>query len=288
MYYLRFFRKSYVQVPVYFIVFLTISILYNGPGLGDQVLLLLSVASFLFGFYIAFAISRAKERQQKVLEQLRLADGIFISCGVQMSAYGKDEQKRFTNVVDKYLVKSIDYKLVDIDKSSPEFFDILKYVTTLTPKNERQKETRSKIIDSLRDLSKERTILEIAAKERLSTFEWIVLFLLFGVIVFFMFNIKQSGLGPDILTAMLAAVLAMLMTLLYKYNTLSWREDVWIWQPLTRTFRMLGLLPYYPDDAVYKHRIRLPKDGPYRLAHYKHPYPQVEDREVEIVDPTKK
>lgn len=288
MYYLRFLRKSYVQVPIYFLIFLTISILYKGPGLEDQILLLLSVASFLFGFYIAFAISRAKERQQKVLEQLRFSDGIFISCGIQMASYGKEEQKRFISMVDKYFVKSIDYKLVDIDKSTGDFFDILKYVTTLKPKNEQQKETRTKIIDSMRDLSKERTILEIAAKERLSLFEWVVLFLLFGVILYFMFSIKQSGLGPDVLTAMLAAVLAMLMTLLYKYNTLSWREDVWIWQPLTRTFRMLGLLPYYPDEAVYKHRIRLPEDGPYRLAHYKHPYPQVEDRDVEIIDPTKK
>lgn len=285
MHLLRFFRKSYVQVPFYFIIFLVFSLLYKGPGLDDKMLLLLSVASFLFGFYISFAIGRAKERQGKVLEQLSYGDGILISCSIQMRTYGLETQKSFVQMIDRYLTTTIDYRLVDIIESSDEFFDILKFVTQLKPKNEAQIETRSKIINAFSDLSKERTVLEIAARDRLSIFEWVILFSLFCLILFFIFSIQQSSATADVITALLAAILAMLMTLLYRYNTLTWKEDVWLWQPLTRTFRMLGLLPYFPDEAVNQHRITLPKDGPYRLAHYKQPYPQVKDKEIEIVHP---
>lgn len=83
--------------------------------------------------------------------------------------------------------------------------------------------------------------------------------------------------------ATLVSSLSMIVIVLYRYNNLSWQEDVWIWEPLTRTFIQLGLMPYYGDFVTKQKRARLPKEIDYRIAHYPSPYPVFDDKVVEII-----
>jgi hypothetical protein len=285
---MRLFRKTYTIVSVVFLISFIAAFLYKSKGLSDDLNTLLSIISFIFGFYVALAVSRAKERQDEVRRQLRLADGLFINCNIAMKNFDKEDQEKFLKKVDNYLVTSVDYRLVDIDKSSDEFFDILEFVVTeLKPKNPEQNNAKDNIVDSLQDLSKERTLLEISAINRITKFEWLLILGLFSVIVYFIFNLNITGFIGDLFVAVSVSSLSMILIILSRFNNLSWREDIWIWKPLTYTFLQLGLKSYYGDFLVKQKRVRMPNDIEYRMAHYAHPYPDFSDKKVEIVKPKK-
>lgn len=278
-------KKSYVQIPIYFSLFLAGTLFVKGRGLTTGSLTLLSVTSFIFGFYIAYAINRAKDRHKIILDQLRTADGLFINSKIQIEVYDKDIQKKFIKKIDDYLTTSVDYKLIDTEKASPEFFEIIEFVTSLKPKNNLQSSARSSVISSMEDLSEKRTLLEIASKDRISKLEWIIIFLLFFMLIYFIFNLDIFGFSGDILKAILSTTLAMLLVLLSKLNNITWKENRWIWEPLGRTFRSLGLLPYYGDFMFTLRRAKRPTDGDYRVVHYPHPYPNFNDKTINIVKP---
>ena len=281
-------KKSYIQTPIYFILFFILALLIKPIGLDGGLLTLLSVASFLFGFYIAYAINRAKDRHKSVLDQLRSADGLFINCKIQMEVFDDSVQKEFIKKVDYYLTTSVDYKLIDTEKSSPEFFEIIDYVTNLKTKNDRESQARANVIGELENLSEKRTILEILAKDKISRTEWIVIISLFLILLYFLYNISIVGFSGYVIKSVLATTFALLLILLSKFDNLSWKENRWIWEPLSRTFRTLGLLPYYGDFMFKLRRAKRPTDGPYRVAHYNKPYPEVKDKVVKIVNPKKR
>lgn len=266
-----------------FYFFILISLLLPGKGLQDNLLPVLSITSFIFGFYIAYAISRAKERHKSVLDQLRTADGLFINSKIQMEVFDKKLQRDFIKKIDDYLTTSIDYKLIDSEMASPEFFEIIDFVTKIKPKNDLQSAARSNVISSLESLAEKRTLLEIAGKDRISKLEWIIIGALFLLLLYFLFSMDISGIKGDIIKSILATTLTMLIVLLAKINNLSWKENRWIWEPLGRTFRALGLLPYYGDFMFTERKAKRPKDGEYRVVHYPYPYPNFKGKVVKIV-----
>lgn len=278
--------KTYLAIFFIFIASFLFSYFFPGKGLRSDFSILLTISSFIFGFYIALAVSRTKEKQDSVRRQLRLADGLFVSCSIEMKVFPEKVQQEFLKKVDNYLVASIDYKLVDLDKSSDEFYDLYDYATNhVEPKNDAQSNAISRVCASLYEMSKERAFLEVSAKNRVTKTEWALIVGLLIVILYLIFNLGITGILGTLFVSIMVSSLATILLILYQYNNLSWQEDIWFWGPLTRTFLQLGLKPYYGDFLIKQKRYKLPKDIEYRLAHYPSPYPNFDDKVVEIIKP---
>lgn len=266
-----------------------VSYFFPGKGLTGDFNILLTISSFIFGFYIALAVSRTKEKQDSVRRQLRLADGLFVSCSIEMKVFPEKVQQEFIKKVDNYLIASIDYKLVDLDKSSDEFYELYDYATNqLEPKTEAQSNAISRVCASLYEMSKERAFLEVSAKNRVTKTEWALIVGLLIVILYLIFNLGITGILGAIFVSLLVSSLSTILLILYQYNNLLWQENIWFWEPLTRTFIQLGLKPYYSDSLIKQKRYKLPSDIEYRLAHYPNTYPNFDGKVVEIIKPKSK
>lgn len=277
--------KPHYLVIVVFLSSFVLDFLYKGSGLSDDLNVVLSVSSFIFGFYIILAVTRAKEKQDSIRRQLRLADGLFVSCNIEMKVFPEEIQKKFLKKVDNYLITTVDYKLSDIEKTSNSFYELYEYTTnSIKPNNDMQKNSIQRVCGSLYELTKERTLLEVLSKNKSSKLEWGLIISLFIVILFLIFNLNISGVFGSLLIATLVSSLSSILLILYRYDNLAWQESRWVWEPLTRTFMLLGLKPYYGEYLIKQKRFKIPKGIDYRLAHYPNPYPNMEGKVVEEIE----
>ena len=276
--------KPHYFVIVVFLSSFILDYLYKGSGLGDDLNVVLSVSSFIFGFYIILAVTRAKEKQDSIRRQLRLADGLFVSCNIEMKVFPEEIRKKFLKKVDNYLISTVDYKLSDIEKTSNSFYELYEYTTnSIKPNNDMQKNSIKRICEFLYELSNERTLLEVLSKNKSSKLEWGLIVSLFMVIIFLILNLNISGVFGSLLVATLVSSLSSILLILYRYDNLAWQESKWLWEPLTRTFMDLGLKPYYGEYLIKQKRFKIPKGIDYRLAHYPNPYPNMEGKVVEEI-----
>ena len=277
--------KPHYFVIVVFLSSFILDYLYKGSGLGDDLNVVLSVSSFIFGFYIILAVTRAKEKQDSIRRQLRLADGLFVSCNIEMKVFPEEIRKKFLKKVDNYLISTVDYKLSDIEKTSNSFYELYEYTTnSIKPNNDMQKNSIQRICEFLKELSNERTLLEVLSKNKSSKLEWGLIISLFITILFLILNLNISGVFGSLLIATLVSSLSSILLILYRYDNLAWQESRWVWEPLTRTFMLLGLKPYYGEYLIKQKRFKIPKGIDYRLAHYPNPYPNMEGKVVEEIE----
>ena len=74
----------------------------------------------------------------------------------------------------------------------------------------------------------------------------------------------------------------MFLLILRDLDTLIWKEQKWIWDPLGQTFQEMELLPYYPSDVIEMKRVKLKKGVRRRVAYYAKPYPDFTGKKVKI------
>ena len=267
---------------IFFLFFAVAAYIFRGRGaLSDSSKTLLTVTSFVFGFYINNLISHARNRHGKVVESLREEGGyikaIYFNLQASFSAeVAEGEQK----IIDEYLTTSMDYRTYDYAKCSPQFEEMYKSLINLRPETKKQDATYGQIIRIISELSKNRTRVETLVKERISMFEWLIISALLAVVLYFVYALNSGTLLSVILTSLIATSITMLLVVLYSLDSLRWKEDKWFWDPLEELFTSLDLIPYFPKTLVDLGRVKPVKGHPVRLAECPYPYPNISDKKI--------
>jgi hypothetical protein len=266
-----------------FISFLTIATFYGGNGLSDSSKILLTVTSFVFGFYINSLITQSRSRHAKIVEALREEGGYvkaiyYMTNGVFPSETVAAERK----IIDEYLMAGMDYKVVDYAESLPQFrklFDHLMHINAVTKP---QEVAWGHLVRIAGEISKSRNRIEALVKERVSVFEWMTTAILLLLVLYFVYTLNTGSIVSILITAFIATALTMLIIILHGLDSLKWKEDKWFWTPLEELFLGLDLIPYYPKILVDTKRLQLKKGQRVRLASYPNPYPNMDGKEVAI------
>ena len=270
---------------VIFCAFLAVAYVYNGDGtLSESSKILLTVTSFVFGFYINNLISHARAGHSKVVESLREEGGYMKAIYlVLISSFSEEQVARVRGNMDDYLTAGMDYKIYDYSKSYPEFKKLYTELMNLSPESKQQDGGWNQIIRIISEVSKNRTRIETSVKERVSTFEWLTISVLLVVVLYFIFSLSTGTWTSIILTASIATTLTMLLIILYSLDSLRWKEDKWFWEPIEELFKSLDLLPYYSDLLIKSGRVKVKSGKNIRVASYPHPYPDMSEKKVRIL-----
>lgn len=258
------------------LIVLTLTAIYiKGAGPNSWVVALLSVATFLFGIFGAFIMQDRHKRLDELRRTLREEDALFITIYRLSELFGKNIQSKIQKAIDNYLIETIDYKLKDHSLAHDKFLELYDAVKNLKPKGEMQVQAYSKLLDSINQANKNRRRVEHLAKNKLFAFEWLTLITLLAVILFSMFYINTNSTISIIITVLLSTSAVLFILLLRDLNSLFWKEQKWIWEPVDELFEELNLLPYYPSPLIELKRVKLSKGTKVRIAHYPHPYPDM-------------
>lgn len=275
----------YLQILLVFVATIFLGFLFkNSEGLSENYKTLLTVSSFLFTFYITFLIDSYRTRHNKIFELLRLDMGIYSSLYEMSKVFNLGVQNEVRRLIDEYLIVQIDYYLEDFKFSNKAFRNLFNYVTQIECSDKSQEVAYGHMLRILSDSAKNRAQVETLVGERLLNFEWLMIFSLFGTITFFLFKINIGTLSSLLILAILTTALATLIFIIARFNYLTWKRDMWVWEPLIMHFKSMELLPYFPQNVLSETNLKFLGGEKIRIAKYPNKYPDMRGKNIEIVE----
>ena len=265
------------------IIFAFIGIFIKGQGQNTLITTMLSVATFLFGIIGAYVLSDRHRRIDELQKILRGDDASYLNIYELSKIFGGKVQEKIKHLIDEFIIATIDYKLEDFPKSNKHFTNLFDFIENLKPKGEKQKEAYKQMLDTLREANINRKNIEYLVRDTMIKFKWFVLIGLWLIIIFSMFYLNNNSPFSIIIVVLLSSASVMFLLIIRDLDTLRWKEEQWIWDPLDQLFEELNLLRYYPEQVLQSRRTHIKKGTRVRSAHYPYPYPDFRKKEVKVV-----
>lgn len=262
------------------IAFAILAIFVRGYEPSNIIIALLSVSTFLFGIFGAFIMQDRFARLNELRSILRSDDSLHISIYKMSAIFGKNVQRKSQKLIDSYIIKTIDYALDDYHKADKEFLALYDHVVSLKPKNTRQTEVYGSLLGCINKANENRNSIGYRVRNKMQKYEWFSLVGLLATVVFIVFYINDGSLSFMIISVLISTASVMLLLLVRELDSLRWKEQKWIWEPLEDVFSDLGLLPYYPEEVLRSDRVTPKKGTKVRIAYYPKPYPDFSGKKV--------
>ncbi|MDZ4256849.1 MAG: hypothetical protein U1C71_04520 [archaeon] len=239
------------------------------PNNQDSTLsVILSVSTFLFGVFIAFAISDRRSRMDAIRENDSVERGYIEELYRLSSIFGKKIQKEFQIVLDKYLMATLDYPIFYYYFTEYEFKQIDKKINELDISGDKEKIAYGNIMDIMEKMgvARKKTIAHIG--DTLSIFEWTI-FTFLSIIIISTLLLSNSGeVYSALVVGIMSFIIALLIVFLDSLNSLQWKEEERLFEPYQRTFEAIDLMRYYPEDLLREGRITKHVGIKYRVGTY--------------------
>lgn len=249
---------------------------------GPQFSVLIGVAYFALGLFVAFALDGARASRDRAHELLKAGDADLLTIHVLSRVFGTGRQQDIRSVIDRHLQDQIDFSLADFERSADSYLALFALVRDLQPRTEREQIAYDHMLAVLVSAGERRKQLESLLGQRISSLEWVSLLTMFTVLWAMTVLTSLGSLLAGALGALLIAALAVMLVVLRRMDDLTWQESGSIWGPLHSLFRSLDLVPYYPRAVIESGRAT-PPAGPARLATYPAPYPDMRGKRIEEV-----
>tara|TARA_Y100000310_G_C20680025_1_gene815367 strand:+ start:524 stop:1372 length:849 start_codon:yes stop_codon:yes gene_type:complete len=264
------------------IIFGLLAYFLPGRGMDDLVLALLSVSSFLFGIFVAFSISDRHSRQKEMRETLKMSDANILNLYQLSKVMNKNIHKKIQKLIDNWLTSTLDYFLKDHHKTDKNFHKLYLYVLNIKPETKKQSLIYGEMISHLTLQTESNKRVRYLAQDKITVAEWTSILILAGIILFSLFYINTNTIFSILLVTLLSTTLVTILLVLRDLDALYWKEQKWIWDPLTSLFKEIDLLPYFPQEVINNGRVKIKKGLKYRSATYPKPYPDLRGKKVKI------
>jgi hypothetical protein len=250
--------------------------LHRDSGLLDLALL---VTPVLFSIFVAFSISERLSRVDKIRENDSEERASLIMLNTISRLLPNEKHKHINELIDTYLIATMDYVITDYYKTYANYEDIAEYLLTINKVGIDQ-ELRQLLEKILR--AREQTVSLIS--DRLSSFEWTVYSVL-GIGVILPFLVVNTGTFLAVLLiGILTTSVLLILFFLYKLDSISWKRSIRIIEPYQKTFESIGQSRYFPELLLSDRSIKKLAGVNYRVGHFPHPYPDLSGKDIEYVN----
>ena len=278
--------NAHIILVITIIVSAVIASIFIFPP-NESVRELFGVLSFLYGIFVAFAISNSSARFSKVVEKLETEEAFLLYIYTMSALLGARVQKKTQALIDDYLISQLDHFLKDYRLTYPHFLKIFQfYIKDVRPEkgDELQKEAFEDIIDTLKTLMENRKQIELNIQDTMTKLEWVCIGALLSLLLFAIFYMNSGTLLSIVLSVLLATTAVVFVAILWELNMLKWKDQKWVWADLTILFQQLDLMPYYPKEALLMGKVDIQNVKKARVATYLYPYPNFSDKKIEIIE----
>lgn len=246
----------------------------------DVIKIILSVATFLFGIFVAFSINDRNSRMEKIRANDAAERSNLVTIYNLSKRFGKKISERIKKKIDEYLMATLDYRIWDFYKTEKQFNALFDLIVAMKAKD---KFRLQEIINRIDDMRLSRGETAEIINERLSKFEWMITVFLCLVILICLILINPGTLISKILLGSLSIAVIFIVYFLYSLDSLSWKAESRIFEPYAQTFESIGLLRYYPEDLILTGKVQKHKGKKYRLGVFPNTYPNFFGKKIKVI-----
>jgi hypothetical protein len=220
-------RLSYVY-PVLFVLFFVILWVYHRQALTPGQLALFSANSFLFGYYFGPILNAQKGRVDTLSKSVRQEEMTMLDILAQSHLLKPKERHDLKLRLKVYL-----HSVIRNDKVRPDnpYYDELLRFT------KQGKFSGNSVMDVIYNrvakTQENRDAMQNAYQTTMYSHEWLVLFILFFITLYFILQIDYGhSIFFQAILALLCTGLCLLVLILVKYATLTHKSARKVWEPL--------------------------------------------------------
>lgn len=219
-------RLSYYFVIV-FVVFALIVTFIPSVKFESGALMLFSVNSFLYGFYISPILGAQKARIEELHKIVRSESNAIFAMVIGFAKLPKVLRNNLQEMLLDYLKASVRQRRSG--EGEVKYEALISYC--LDYKGENQDEI-NKLLDKLVANQQNRTNFAMQMSNKVYSNEWMIMIILFTVTLSFILLLDAGeGYLYKILAALLCTGLSMLLIILAKMSTLTHKKAKQIWNP---------------------------------------------------------
>lgn len=224
-----FFKK--IRLSWYFVIFLAIYVLLSftlpKAEFEGGSLTLLTVNSFLYGFYLAPILAAQKSRIDELHKVVRSEANAIFAMMLKLKKLPKDLRNKLQADMAFYLHTVLRQRKVG--QGEKEYEALIGYCLKYKGSHE---EDIEKFLDSLVNNQQNRTQFSMLIGNKVYSHEWMVILVLFSITIgFVMFIDGGSMMILKVVTALLCTGLTMLLVILAKLSSLTHKRARQIWDP---------------------------------------------------------
>lgn len=264
-------------------IFFTIARVFIGENsVGGIDTALLAPVVVLFSLFISFVINSQRSRYDSFFENNRAESSVLFSIHLFSKAFSKRVQEDVRKLMDNYLVMQMDFKLNDFKETDKGFTELAEYLMSIEPSGDSEVEAKDKILDLIPSDQERRYNMQTLLTERVARSEWITILSLYVATIYSFLLFRTPDAISILIGSLVCTAATMLVLVLYKLDTLSYKTSEKISEPIQRLFVDLELMPYYSGPQIESGQVKPIKGVKVRVASYPHAYPDMADKKVEV------
>jgi hypothetical protein len=269
------------------IIFITILFIFLSfflPIYSDtQIDIILIPATFIFGSIYSFEILKVISNFSELKKHLATETANLVYMYHSSEIIGGDFAKAIKSGIEKYILTSIDYSLrFHISSTDKDFFDMAEPLKQFEAKGEKQKSAIEAIARGYHKVLEARYQLAQVAPREIGIAEWTMLILLTSILVLTLFLGRQANIISTVSAGIFASTVIGTLFLLDEADSNHIQETRLEYEVFNQVLEDVGQKPYYPQFALKRRIIKIPKNkDSFRLGIFPN-YPDLTKREIEI------
>jgi hypothetical protein len=233
----------------------------------EDIKLILTISTFLFGIFAGFVIASRMNRFTRFRDLLTNETGFLISLYEYSKFVGGAFSKKISELIDNYVVEGFLYEVYEYHrKTEASFYAIFDEIRNFRPANEVQKEGLSQMRWIIRDMPKDREEMYLLEEDKISFLLKTTLILLTSTILFCLFYIRTSDVSSDIIAIILSTSVVLVLFLIRDLDQLKVSNYAIDYGIYFRLFDIIRKPRLYTSDAISNRRLKLPAKGSYRYG----------------------
>jgi hypothetical protein len=266
-----------ISVVIFVILLFVIPRSFIPTELGNTIL---TVVAFLFGIISGFYIVVTITDYNSVKNILATETAGWISLHQNILIYDKQVADKLASLIDKYILRALDFEIIDYAKSTNDEFESIKELVRELPLKENLSPVYEKIRNVMDDIIISRQQLTVLGARTLSVFQWTTLFALASIFNFSLYGLRTGELFFDVITVAISSSIVLVLLLIRDLDLYIWNEKTFGYDIFENVLKSIGQLPYYPAESIKQKRVQ-PHDKEYRIGTYVN-FPKSIDRKIEI------
>ncbi|MFH1426091.1 MAG: hypothetical protein ABIG66_01520 [Candidatus Kerfeldbacteria bacterium] len=242
-----------------FAIFLIAVIIIPGKGPSNDIELILTISSFLFAILAGFFISRLSSRYDGVRQAVAQEDALLLSIYKTSQIVAKPLAKKIGDMIDKYYIVAYDFSLSESNKAykvnAAYFMKMWELAGTAI---RQQKPGAVEMIDQLKSLEVSRNTSSAVSTERMGAGQWVVMFILTGIILFSVFYLKMPELYSQVIAVLLSTALILVMLIMRDLQNMMLGGKHLLEESGQEVLEFIGKKRYYSEYYVKRDISEIP------------------------------
>lgn len=258
------FYLYYWTIPIFFFFFLLNYYSRNFKVSFDNIGLMISVLSFLFGFLVNINFSMIQSRVNSLKTDLAAETGRLVTLFYLSKRLGDKFHEKIKGLIDEYTISTLkDYTNYQVGRSV--FYKINQDLNEMEIKTDFQKMIAGSFVSNLSDWEQIRERLEYLTGKRT---EWSLKFAAFllGILLIALLFLNRGDTFTNTLFIILSTVIVFVFLIIEDYDNLTIGDYAINISNSEQIFDLIGKDRYYPEDILG--RVKLENGRSYRIGIY--------------------